>query len=283
MTDAVAAQDAFSAQLEAATLEAEREEAAYLASRNGTQVEETPSEEGNGERTAAELLQEIEELKAKLNAGEKQGDEEEPTDKQPEEGDADEPQEINGTQITAEDYEQWAPWYELVANGADLPDEAFAVAKERFGVTDREMVTDYMRGRLASQSAATNAFAVDVRAASGDVPYDGLMAWAADTLSETEVAEYNEAVASKDPKLAKAATQALAFRMKAEGGIAPKPLGGRVSAPTADVFSSMDQMVSAINDPRYDKDPAYRKTVEDKIARSNSASSVNVTRGSRAY
>jgi len=280
MTDAVAAQDDFSAQLAAATAEAEREEAAYLATRNGgAQVEETTSEE----RSSEDLLKEIEELKAKLNAGEKQGDEEEPTDQQSQEGGADEAEEINGTQITAEDYEQWSPWYELVAKGEALPDEAFAVAKERFGVTDREMVTDYMRGRLASQSAATNAFAVDVRSAAGEVGYDGLMSWAADSLTEAEVAEYNSAVNSKDVKLAKAATQALAFRMKAEGGIVPKPLNGRTAVQAADVFSSMDEMVNAINDPRYDKDPAYRRTIEAKVERSNASSSVSVTKGSRAY
>ena len=36
----------------------------------------------------------------------------------------------------------------------------------------------------------------------------------------------------------------------------------------SDVFESVAQVTEAMNDPRYDKDPAYRKQVEDKIARS---------------
>ena len=36
-----------------------------------------------------------------------------------------------------------------------------------------------------------------------------------------------------------------------------------------DSFESVSQVTEAMNDPRYDKDPAYRKKVTDKIARSS--------------
>ena len=36
----------------------------------------------------------------------------------------------------------------------------------------------------------------------------------------------------------------------------------------SDIFESSAQVIEAMNDPRYAKDPAFRKQVEDKIARS---------------
>ena len=36
-----------------------------------------------------------------------------------------------------------------------------------------------------------------------------------------------------------------------------------------DSFESVAQVTDAMNDPRYEKDPAYRKKVTDKIARSS--------------
>ena len=36
-----------------------------------------------------------------------------------------------------------------------------------------------------------------------------------------------------------------------------------------DVFKSVAQVTEAMNDPRYSKDPAFRKEVEDKLARSS--------------
>jgi hypothetical protein len=38
---------------------------------------------------------------------------------------------------------------------------------------------------------------------------------------------------------------------------------------SVDAFQSIAQVTQAMNDPRYEKDPAYRKEVTDKIARSS--------------
>ena len=42
-------------------------------------------------------------------------------------------------------------------------------------------------------------------------------------------------------------------------------------APTAkvDVFRSQAEVVEAMSDPRYDRDPAYRNDVFEKLSRSN--------------
>ena len=44
---------------------------------------------------------------------------------------------------------------------------------------------------------------------------------------------------------------------------------GSVNNTNTDTFGSVAQVTDAMNDPRYSKDPAYRKEVEDKLARSS--------------
>ena len=46
-------------------------------------------------------------------------------------------------------------------------------------------------------------------------------------------------------------------------------LAGAPTADPADVFRSQAEVVEAMSDPRYERDPAYRNDVFDKLDRSN--------------
>ena len=46
-------------------------------------------------------------------------------------------------------------------------------------------------------------------------------------------------------------------------------LTGRNAGQPADVFRSPAEVVAAMQDPRYDRDPAYRQDVFDKLGRSD--------------
>jgi len=48
----------------------------------------------------------------------------------------------------------------------------------------------------------------------------------------------------------------------------PELFEGTSDAPPSEAFESVRQVTDAMQDPRYDKDPAYRKKVTDKLARS---------------
>ena len=41
------------------------------------------------------------------------------------------------------------------------------------------------------------------------------------------------------------------------------------AATSQDVFRSQAELVAAMNDPRYDRDPAYRQDIYNKLDRSN--------------
>ncbi|TXR49896.1 capsid assembly protein [Phyllobacterium endophyticum] len=283
-------------QVEAAIAEADQEEAAFRSGNRPYDAEEAANSQQlagpekfmkDGKLDTEALLKSYEELEKKVSQKKDEpsdGNDGTPDSELPDGGEEtpdDEPSEINGVQITDEDRTAWAPFYEAVAKGEALPEEAYKLAKERFGVTDKSMVDAYMKGAIEQTGAKNAEYSSTIKSiAGGEAEYAKLTEWAAESLSEEEIAEYNEAVHSGDAKLAKAATQALNFRFKAEGGKAPSLLGGRTNATPTPGYANMDEMVRDVNDPRYDSDPAFRRQVEAKIALSEA---VKPTRGSRSY
>ena len=65
------------------------------------------------------------------------------------------------------------------------------------------------------------------------------------------------------------AVQAIASRAGISGEAKPQMIDGDTDAVRPEIFESTAQVIEAMNDPRYQNDPAYRKKVEQKIARSN--------------
>ena len=52
-------------------------------------------------------------------------------------------------------------------------------------------------------------------------------------------------------------------------GFEGQMLTGKAAQPQADVFRSQAEVVAAMQDPRYDSDPAYRQAVFSNLGRSN--------------
>ena len=54
-----------------------------------------------------------------------------------------------------------------------------------------------------------------------------------------------------------------------QNGYEGQMLSGKAAVETQDVFRSQAEVVEAMGDPRYDRDPAYRNDVFQKLERSN--------------
>ena len=103
----------------------------------------------------------------------------------------------------------------------------------------------------------------------GQEEYTNMLSWASDSLSSDEIDMYDGVMAQGDPAACFFAVQALAFRYaELNGWDNGDMLTGRESARTADAFRSQAEVVQAMNDPRYDRDPAYRQDVYEKLERS---------------
>lgn len=103
----------------------------------------------------------------------------------------------------------------------------------------------------------------------GDTAYQNMIQWASQNLSEQEVAMYDAVMDRGDPLAMFFAAQALNARYQDAVGYDGELLAGTAPKNTTDVFRSQAELVAAMSDPRYDKDPAYRADVADKLERSN--------------
>jgi hypothetical protein len=146
-------------------------------------------------------------------------------------------------------------------NGS-LSDEHYA-ALEEAGIP-REYVDQYIAGVQAEAEQIRDQIFDEV---GGEEQFAAMSEWAAANLSEQELNAYNEAVESGDMSVVRSAVMSLAFRYQRDAGRDPNLVGGNNGGLAG--FESLAQLTAAMKDPRYTSDPAYRREVEQKLARSN--------------
>jgi len=96
-----------------------------------------------------------------------------------------------------------------------------------------------------------------------------MMQWANQNLQKSEIEMYDAVMDQGNPLAAYFAVQALSSRMKDSQGVDGQLLTGKAPKSDGDVFKSQAQVVKAMSDDRYEKDPAYRQAIYDKLERSN--------------
>lgn len=102
----------------------------------------------------------------------------------------------------------------------------------------------------------------------GEQEYGALTSWAAENLNDNEIDTYDAMIESGDMGQISFALQALYYRYTEAMGQDGNMLQGK-PAQAQSGFRSQAELVKAMNDPRYDNDPAYRQDVLDKLDRSD--------------
>jgi len=153
-------------------------------------------------------------------------------------------------------------YYSEFAEKGELTDNSYTELANQ-GL-DKKLVDSYIEGQKLVADTKTKSIQ-DV--AGGKEEYSELVEWAGKNLSEAEQKVYNDMVDSGNIDQAKFAVQGL---MAKSGTVSKQPslYEGTSDTVSKDAFQSVSQVTDAMNDPRYEKDPAYRKSVEDKIGRS---------------
>ena len=103
----------------------------------------------------------------------------------------------------------------------------------------------------------------------GEKQYNEMLEWAAENINQQEVDMFNHVMEMEDSYACFFAIHALNNAYRNAVGYEGKMLTGKAAADTKDVFRSQAELVAAMDDPRYEKDPAYRMDVEQKLSRSN--------------
>jgi len=103
----------------------------------------------------------------------------------------------------------------------------------------------------------------------GSDNYNNMLSWANQNVPEQEINMYDAVMELGNPLAAYFAVQALALKYQDASGRDGRMVTGKAPKQTADVFKSQAEMVKAMEDPRYNDDPAYREAILEKLERSN--------------
>jgi len=153
---------------------------------------------------------------------------------------------------------------EFAENG-DLSDDSIE-AIEAQGIP-REMIDGYIAGQQALLDAQFNSIYSEV---GGEDAYNDMIEWAGDNLSEGEQNAFNRAIMEGTDDDMMFAIRGLAMRYGSQGGGAqPLVQGSTAPSGASGGFKSLAELTAAMKDPRYNKDPAYRKQIETRLSVSN--------------
>lgn len=142
--------------------------------------------------------------------------------------------------------------------------EATLKTLEEKGIT-RDTVTTYINGLQAQASQMRSEFA---KIAGSDDHLKSVYEWAATNMSPEDVQAYNAVVEGGNISAAKLALQAIVSQYKAAVGTDPNLVNGEHIPGNSGVqaFASTAEVITAMSDPRYQTDSAYRAKVEARMA-----------------
>ena len=147
------------------------------------------------------------------------------------------------------------------------------VLKELASTNPGELAKEYLKYRQANQPQALTDENISqlMESAGGEEKYNTIVGWAKNNLSDQEQKMYDTVVDRGDPLACYFALQALMGRYNDAVGTDGRMLTGKPPSSAGDVFKSQAEMVKAMEDDRYNDDPAYRQAIMEKLERSNIA------------
>ena len=105
--------------------------------------------------------------------------------------------------------------------------------------------------------------------AGGDQAYSDMIKWAGQNLDQKTIATFDDIVAKGNIDAIKFAVSGLKSQYLNAVGFEGKMVTGKAPQTSKDVYRSQAELVAAMNDKRYDNDPAYRQDVIQKLERSD--------------
>ena len=141
----------------------------------------------------------------------------------------------------------------------------------------RAAIDSYLAGRAAEsgyttseQADLTDAEVTKIQTSvGGEAQYNKMIAWATETLEPTTLEAFNSLIGNGDVNTVQLAVDGLKAQYENAEGYEGKMLTGKPAKSSGDVFRSQSEVVQAMSDLRYERDPAYRQDVYDKLERSN--------------
>lgn len=144
-------------------------------------------------------------------------------------------------------------------------DESDYESLEKMGIS-RELVAQYAAGMEAMQDRETQAA---YRLTGGQENYEAMLQWASQSMSDQAIMEFNQAVAGNDSTKIEMAVKGLYAQYQQSEGREANLVQGSTSSSGEGTFQSTAELMKAMRDPRYEKDPAYRNQIIQRLSRSS--------------
>ncbi len=164
---------------------------------------------------------------------------------------------------------------EYYDNGNKLSEETMAKFSE---MSSADLLQAYIEINANNPQQAEEAQAADIteaqisdikKSAGGDQVYANVVNWAKDNLDKSQVNAFDEVVNTGSVAAIKLAVAGLKAQYDNANGVEGRMVTGKAPVNSGDIYRSQAELVAAMNDPRYDRDPAYRQDVIEKLDRSN--------------
>ena len=193
--------------------------------------------------------------------------------------------EVESEETTEETEEtpQASPAAELITSASEEFNDKGELTPETLdkfsSMSSRDLVNAYMELQRNSPDIAEPA--ADISDASvnevknfagGEQAYENMVNWASQNLDQKSIEAFDSIVNTGSVDAIKLAVSGLRTQYENANGYEGTMYTGKAPQTSKDVFRSQAELVEAMSDRRYDRDPAYRQDVIDKLERSDNLS-----------
>ena len=105
--------------------------------------------------------------------------------------------------------------------------------------------------------------------AGGEQAYQHMVNWASDNLDSKSIEAFDSIINTGSVDAIKLAVNGLKSQYQNAVGYEGEMISGKAPKTSKDVYRSQAELVAAMSDRRYDRDPAYRQDVIEKLSRSD--------------
>ena len=164
---------------------------------------------------------------------------------------------------------------EYYANGNKLTPETL----QKFSsMSSQDLINAYMEVQQLPEYQQAQQAPVEItdsqvnqikNAAGGEAAYSNIINWAKSNLEAEQINAFDDVVNTGSVQAINLAVAGLKAQYDNANGVEGRMVTGKAPTNSGDVFRSQQELVAAMNDVRYDRDPAYRQDVIEKLDRSN--------------
>ena len=180
-----------------------------------------------------------------------------------------------------EEVSQYAPAINLIndaseeyyANDGQLSEDTIDAFSS---MSSQDLVNAYLEIQANNPQAPTQGVELSEaqvnqvqNAAGGEANYNQVINWAAENLNDAAIDAFDSVVDSGNTMAIQIAFQGLQAEYNEANGYEGRMLQGRAASSAGETFRSQAELVSAMGDPRYDTDEAYRDDVLRKLDNSD--------------